>query len=159
MAKVNLSEAARLVGVDRSTIHRWRRTGKLTVGKDRQGKPHVDTAELERVAGELRPPPPPTPTPEQTAADVAILRAQLDAVQRERDRALHDLDAVRADHQRLMDVIERQTKLLEDQRQRPAPAPRPADAGRAPRRSARPYQAAPPPTLADVFTAWLRPRR
>ena len=51
MAKHNLTQAAKLAGISRSTIMRHISDGKISkeIGKD--GKPCVDTAEIERVYG------------------------------------------------------------------------------------------------------------
>ncbi|MBU2721864.1 MULTISPECIES: hypothetical protein [Acidithiobacillus] len=54
MAKVNLSEAAGLVNVARSTLYSYIRSGKLSVDKDHLGKPQIDTSELIRVFGVLQ---------------------------------------------------------------------------------------------------------
>ncbi|PMG73004.1 hypothetical protein BCU84_19495 [Shewanella sp. 10N.286.51.B7] len=55
MAKVNLSQAAKLVGKNRTTIWRHISTGKLSIERDRDGLPLVETSELIRVYGELQP--------------------------------------------------------------------------------------------------------
>jgi len=53
MAKVNLSQAAKLTGKNRTTIWRHINSGKLSAERDRDGLPFVDTSELIRVYGEL----------------------------------------------------------------------------------------------------------
>jgi len=53
MAKVNLSQAAKLTGKNRTTIWRHIHSGKLSIERDRDGLPFVDTSELIRVYGEL----------------------------------------------------------------------------------------------------------
>ena len=55
MAKVNLSQAAKLTGKNRTTIWRHLHSGKLSIERDRDGLPFVDTSELIRVYGELEP--------------------------------------------------------------------------------------------------------
>lgn len=55
MAKVNLSKAAVLVGKNRTTIWRHVKVGKVSVERDRDGNPLIDTSELIRVYGELKP--------------------------------------------------------------------------------------------------------
>jgi len=55
MAKVNLSQAAKLTGKNRTTIWRHIHSGKLSIERDRDGLPFVDTSELMRVYGELEP--------------------------------------------------------------------------------------------------------
>lgn len=61
MAQVSISEAARLTGKSRKTLHTYISNGKLTKVTDTQGKPKIDTSELIRVFGELV-------TPKETAA-------------------------------------------------------------------------------------------
>ena len=48
MAKISISEASRLTGKDRSTLHRHIKSGKLSKIMD-GGVPFVDTSELARV--------------------------------------------------------------------------------------------------------------
>ena len=54
MAKINLTQGAKLAGVSRSTLNRHIKEGKVSkvIGSD--GKPSVDTSELARAYGELR---------------------------------------------------------------------------------------------------------
>jgi chromosome segregation ATPase len=55
MAKVSISEAARLVGVSRSNLYKsYIKQGKLSTSTNHQGKPEVDTSELLRVFGSLQ---------------------------------------------------------------------------------------------------------
>ncbi len=54
MAKVSITEAARLAGISRYQLYRgYINKGVLTVDKDTQGRPLIDTSELLRVFGEL----------------------------------------------------------------------------------------------------------
>jgi len=54
MAKVSVSEAARLAGVARSTFYRsYISTGKVSIERDATGKPVIDTSELLRVFQDL----------------------------------------------------------------------------------------------------------
>ena len=53
MAQVSISEAARLTGKSRKTLHTYISNGKLTKVTDTNGKPKIDTSELIRVFGEL----------------------------------------------------------------------------------------------------------
>ncbi|MBU2753433.1 hypothetical protein HFU84_01755 [Acidithiobacillus sp. CV18-2] len=54
MAKVTITEAARLAGISRVTMYRKHiGTGQISVEKDRDGKPQIDTSELIRVFGEI----------------------------------------------------------------------------------------------------------
>ena len=54
MAKVNISEAARMVGKSRSHLYeKYIHTGAITVETDRDGRKVIDTSELIRVFGNL----------------------------------------------------------------------------------------------------------
>lgn len=54
MSQVNITEAARLVRKNRTTIHRAIAQGKLSVTRDAQGNRLIDLAELQRVYGALK---------------------------------------------------------------------------------------------------------
>ena len=55
MAKVTVTEAARLAGIARQHLYRaYINTGKMSIDKDFNGRPVVDTSELVRVFGELK---------------------------------------------------------------------------------------------------------
>lgn len=54
MAKLNISQAAKVSGKSRSTIQRYIKSGKLSVSQDTSGNIEIDTAELIRVFGELK---------------------------------------------------------------------------------------------------------
>jgi transposase-like protein len=53
MAKISISEAARQVGISRSALYRsYIKTGKISVDRNSQENPTIDTSELLRVFGE-----------------------------------------------------------------------------------------------------------
>lgn len=49
VAAIGVSEAARLVGRDVSTLHRMMKSGRLAYTVDKQGHRRIDSAELERA--------------------------------------------------------------------------------------------------------------
>ena len=51
--RMNIHQAAKAVGVARSTLYRDIQEGKVSVGKDGRGKPYVDVSELERAYGSV----------------------------------------------------------------------------------------------------------
>jgi len=53
MALVSVTEAARLTGKNRATIHRYIKQGKLSQSTDATGSKKVETSELLRVFGTL----------------------------------------------------------------------------------------------------------
>lgn len=55
MAKVSVSEAARLAGISRTNFYKnYIHTGKITVEQNAQQKPVVDTSEILRVFGQFK---------------------------------------------------------------------------------------------------------
>lgn len=54
MAKVSVSEAAKLTGKSVKTIYRHIDTGKLSSSQNDNGYKYIDTSELQRVYGELK---------------------------------------------------------------------------------------------------------
>lgn len=140
MPKVNISEAARLTGKARVTIHRHIGSGKLTKEFDGTGNPVVDVAELERVYGPLKQPDlsqDVTQLQPETPSNDNLLQRELEILREERERERrqlsqqiedlrHDRDDARAERDRLLKVIEEQAgsfRVLTDQRQKPEPAP------------------------------------
>lgn len=89
MAKVNLTQGAKLAGISRSTLNRHVKEGKISKSNGTDGRPCVDTSELRRVYGDLSHEPPPqivllkhNGTPNDTAKndlEIAVLRAELNA--------------------------------------------------------------------------------
>ena len=51
MPTVGIAEAARLAGVNQSTVHRAMRAGKLSYTTNGAGKRRIDVAELDRTFG------------------------------------------------------------------------------------------------------------
>jgi hypothetical protein len=112
MPLIGLSEAARLTGKDKATIHRAMKGGRLSFTMNASGDRQIDLAELERVfpikpvdpAGEVAPRT--RPKPESNHAQIAQLSAQLES---ERARAasfevrITDKDAVIEDLRRRLD--------------------------------------------------------
>ena len=55
MSLVTITQAAELAGISRSHFHRhYVKSGKISVKRDKNNKPQVDTAEILRVFGELK---------------------------------------------------------------------------------------------------------
>jgi hypothetical protein len=108
MAKVNVSQAAQMAGVSRSTIHKQLNAGKLSAER-MDGKTLIDVSELERVFGTLVPPGTLKPNRRNTQLDTpqitAILQSQIELLQRE-------LDVTRQERDRLLTIIERQALVL-----------------------------------------------
>ena len=55
MARVSISEAARLIGISRGSLYKsYLNKGAISVSSDSSGKKSIDTSELLRVFGELK---------------------------------------------------------------------------------------------------------
>jgi hypothetical protein len=128
MARLTISDAARVTGVSRITLHRYIKAGKLS----RSGDGTIDTAELLRAGFELHletphrdtsethvlPRATPSETPPVTAPDPATLQQLITVLQRELDAAhareeaarereallLQMLQQVQQQNQRLLDM-------------------------------------------------------
>lgn len=120
MAKVNLTQGAKLAGISRSTLNRHLKEGKVSKGIGEYGKPCVDTSELQRVYGSvshgvLRRDVPMTQrgTPPETAenmTEIALLRAELTATKERLEETQRDRDEWKGQAKTL-------SLLLTDQRQ------------------------------------------
>jgi FtsZ-binding cell division protein ZapB len=133
MAKVSLSEAARMAGKSRVTIHRHIEKGLVTKEIDETGNPVIDVSELERAYGSLR-----YDTASQavsaefhatgeTVNDRNLLQMESEnlrerllllASERERERQTlrETIDDLREDRDRWRAQAEHATRLLTDQR-------------------------------------------
>ena len=126
-ARVNFTQAARMAGSTRATIHRYVNEGKLSVIVEQDGKRVIDVAELERVFGKLKTPDTVShdskklhsDTPQITAilqSQIERLERQIDVLRQERDDERkgreRERDEQRQERERLHSIIEKQTLLL-----------------------------------------------
>lgn len=124
MAGHSISEAARLTGKARSTLHRHLKNGKLSKSTGGDGEPVIDTAELIRVYGPLQ--------QQRHADDVAIgqretpekdtldraLRAEVEALRQEKlERLEAELEELREQRDAWKTQAERLSRALSDQRE------------------------------------------
>src|SRR5512132_3342339 len=137
MAKVSLSEAARMAGKSRVTIHRHIEKGVLAKEIDQTGNPVIDISELEREYGSLRSDTAATElaVTDETVNDLSMvqmehkhLHARLDIVADERERERQTLremiNDLRTERDRLLKLLEEQTssvKLLTEHRNKQKP--------------------------------------
>ena len=135
--RMNINQAAKVVGVARSTLYRDIQEGKVSVGKDGRGKPYVDVAELERAYGSVTLSDTSetvssgqTGTPQKDKKDSALqrehdlLREQIELLRSERDDLRRRLDDETEERRAAQAKL---TALLTDQR---ATASQKAVAGR-----------------------------
>lgn len=135
MARHSISEAARLTGKARSTLHRHIKSGKLSKATGDDGEPVIDTSELIRAYGPLQQedssetrPIGQRATPEKDTRDSA-LRAEVEALRQEKlDRLEADNEELRrrldeevAERRKDAAELRRLTALLVDHRTPPRP--------------------------------------
>jgi cytochrome c-type biogenesis protein CcmH/NrfG len=126
MALLNLTAASRTVGVNRSTIARAIKSGRLSASTDDAGERCIDTAELLRVFGPLKDTayadahPLPMHAPGSDALLVEVLREQLRYAQDREQQA-------QAEKVRLLTLleVEQQTRRELEVKLLPAPSPKP----------------------------------
>jgi DNA-binding transcriptional MerR regulator len=132
MAKLSITEAARVTGVSRVTLHRYIKAGKLSRSADGT----IDTAELLRVGLVLHPDTVLQPetlqrevtsptTPTVTAPDAATLQRLLTVLQRELEAA-HAREAAAQERETLLlqmlsQLQQQNQRLLDMPRTGPAP--------------------------------------
>ena len=106
MVLLTLTQAAKTAGVARSTLYRAIRNGRLSVISQPNGSKGIDTSELQRVFGPLQ------GTTEltgqyDTQKDAALLRAHIDALERENALLRDAIQASRERENKLLDVVSR----------------------------------------------------
>jgi hypothetical protein len=134
MAKLSITEAARICNVARTTIQRAVKTGRLSLDAEHR----VDTAELLRVGYQLdaavlhaasqqdttytqhHAAPQHSTMPQQDAApqDLRLLRHERDALQRERDLLMQQLDMLRSMHQTTQQQLTQAQQVLHEMQHR-----------------------------------------
>lgn len=140
MAKHSISEAAKLTGKARSTLHRHLKDGKLSKELDTDGQPVIDTAELVRVYGPLLSQDRGTddavgqqataPSSSVLQAKIeALLEAQIDQLRKERVEQINqlraDLEDARKERDNWKTQAQQLSALLSDQRPIATAAPAP----------------------------------
>ena len=105
MAKVTISESVDLTGVSESTLRRDIKSGKVSSEKDEKGHRRIDTAELDRVYGNL------TPSPESQEAEhdsqkvIAVLDNQVADLQKQLEKAEMRETALIDEKSKLLDLL------------------------------------------------------
>jgi len=116
MAILSLREAARAANVSRQTIYRHAKQGRLSTVLRDDGTKGVDTSELARVFGALRDPETVSETPRIETPDSnaqQALQGELEATRRALAIAEGALAQANERENRLLELIDRQTRLLE----------------------------------------------
>ncbi len=122
MAKVTVTEAARLAGIGRQQLYRgYISTGKISVDRDQNGRPQIDTAEILRVFGELRATPEATNFGHEETIEKRHLDNGIQALIQAKEETIAELRArlqEASDRESwLRQQLERAQAVLTDQRQ------------------------------------------
>ena len=104
MALLTLTQAAKTVGIARSTLYRAIRNGRLSVVSQPNGSKKIDTSELQRVFGPLQSTTKPTGQ-HDAPQDVALLQVRIDALERENGLLRDEIQASRERENKLLDVV------------------------------------------------------
>lgn len=124
MPKHSVSEAARLAGVSRSHFYKkFIKTGLISVERDKDDKPIIDTAEIMRACGTLKAENRPTTetgqldTPEKHIQNTA-LQVEIQLLREQLTASLEDKKWLQGKIDQLTDQLNTTTRLLEH---KPAP--------------------------------------
>lgn len=125
MAKLNISQAAKLFGVHRSTVQRHIKEGKLSSESQEDGQKLIDMSELVRVYGEPKNPATSatvshddamlqnaTPNPTGATPATGVLEQKVEMLEQQLGMVVEDKDYLRKENHRLLEIIEQQTRLL-----------------------------------------------
>ena len=123
---LTLAQAAEQVGLNRSTILRAVKAGKISGTRDDAGVWHVDPAELFRVFEPAQPEAEAEPQHALANALVAELRARLDDMRRTVEDVRRDRD------QRIADLARERDEWREEAKRLSLPAPTPMRAAASP---------------------------
>jgi hypothetical protein len=131
---LTLSEAARRWGKSRQTLYEHNKGGRLSFSAFPNGEPGIDYSEMLRAYGE------PGSAPRRVRQDKvasavqtntggeAVLSARLDATLEMLEQTRQELAAARDREQRLLGILEQQTRLLEHRPEPRRSASKPAKA-------------------------------
>jgi hypothetical protein len=129
MTTLSIQQAARQIGIDRASLYRHIRQGRVSVTVDAEGHQRIDSAELLRTYGDaLKSPQGTTETSGKRSqshgasaigANGDALQAQIDALKLALDGAqAHVAECLRreerdaAERDRLLGIVEQQSRLL-----------------------------------------------
>ena len=125
MAKVSISEAARLTGKSRTTLHRLIKTGDLSTCAGVRNAKMIDISELIRVFGDISKPVQEQPfeqVPEQRVTVTPALSEQMVSSLKQEVEHLRTLVSAQESH---IDSLKQSLQLLEHKKdvQQPLPPP------------------------------------
>jgi len=126
MAKVSISEAARLTGKSRTTLHRLIKAGELSTCSGARNAKMVDISELIRVFGDISKPVQEQPfeqVPEQRVTVPPALSEQMVSSLKQEVEHLRTLVSAQESH---IDSLKQSLQLLEHKKDMQQPLPPPA---------------------------------
>jgi len=126
MAKVSISEAARLTGKSRTTLHRLIKTGELSTCAGVRNSKMIDISELIRVFGDIS-----KPVQEQQFEQVAEQRITVPSAPSEQmvsslKQEVEHLRTLVSAQESHIDSLKQSLKLLEHKKDMQQPLPPPA---------------------------------
>lgn len=126
MAKVSISEAARLTGKSRTTLHRLIKTGELSTCAGVRNSKMIDISELIRVFGDIS-----KPVQEQQFEQVAEQRVTVPSAPSEQmvsslKQEVEHLRTLVSAQESHIDSLKQSLKLLEHKKDMQQPLPPPA---------------------------------
>ena len=104
MALLTLTQVAKTACIARSTLYRAIPNGHISLVSQPNGSKGIDTSELQSVFGPLRSATKPVEQLD-TAQDVALLHARIDALERENVLLRDEIQASREREGKLLDVV------------------------------------------------------
>ncbi len=136
MTRLTLAQAVSMTGLSRSTLNRATKSGKLSAHRNETGAIHIDASELARVFPMTSPEPAQRRTmtshdelrDEGMVVELAVLRAKLEAVERERTgwaQERETLGATVTDLRKRLDRSEERVLALSAPVAQAAPQPAP----------------------------------
>ncbi len=125
MAKVSISEAARLTGKSRTTLHRLIKTGELSTCAGMRNSKMIDISELIRVFGDISKPVQKQPFEQVTEQRVTVTPAPSEQMVSSLKQEVEHLRTLVSAQESHIDSLKQSLQLLEHKKdvQQPLPPP------------------------------------
>lgn len=126
MAKVSISEAARLTGKSRTTLHRLIKAGELSTCSGVRNAKMLDISELIRVFGDISKPVQEQPFEQVTEQRVTVTPAPSEQVVSSLKQEVEHLRTLVSAQESHIDSLKQSLQLLEHKKDMQQPLPPPA---------------------------------
>lgn len=126
MAKVSISEAARLTGKSRTTLHRLIKAGELSTCSGARNAKMVDISELIRVFGDISKPAQEQPFEQVTEQRVTVPPAPSEQMVSSLKQEVEHLRTLVSAQESHIDSLKQSLQLLEHKKDMQQPLPPPA---------------------------------